>query len=175
MQKRNGKFYLVLWQAISSGTASNSAINPPYDYNNPTVNVTVTISGIKGTALAYTPSVDSDSVASFPSINSMTVNVPDHIYVIEITPAGNTGINGIASDSNLRVFPNPACDILTIESISMIKEITLFNSLGEKVYAEKNIQANNTDVIVRSLPSGIYFLNLVNDLMTKTIKINILK
>ncbi|HAL83497.1 MAG TPA: hypothetical protein DCO83_15720 [Mucilaginibacter sp.] len=84
-QKRNGKFYLVLWQAIASGTASNNAATPPYDFRNPTIPVTVSVNGISGTALGYTPSVDSVSVASFSNIKSMKVNVPDHIYVLEIT------------------------------------------------------------------------------------------
>jgi hypothetical protein len=83
-QKRNGNFYLVLWQAIASGTASNSVTNPPLDFNNPAIPITVAITGITGTALGYTPSVAANSIASFSNISSMHINVPDHIYVLEI-------------------------------------------------------------------------------------------
>jgi hypothetical protein len=174
-QKRNGKFYLVLWQAISSGTASNSAKKPPYDYYNPTVGVKVTISGIKGTAVAYTPSVDSSFVASFQSINTMKLKIPDHLYVIEITPDITSGISRNSSENNLNVFPNPTANIFTIESKSMIQEFTLFNLSGEKVYTEKGIGSNKFDINVSSFPAGSYFLKFISDAGSITRKLNISK
>ena len=174
-QKRNGKFYLVMWQAISSGTASNSATSPPIDYNNQPARVRVTIKGITGTALAYTPSVDSSSVESFSNINTMIIRIPDHLYVIEITPDKPNGISQHASENNFHIFPNPSGKVFTIESASILKELALFNSSGEEVLAKKYILKNKFELNVSSLTSGLYFLKLKDDAGSVTKKLIISK
>ncbi len=86
------------------------------------------------------------------------------------------GINNWQSfPENIILYPNPANDFFTIESESMIKEIILFNSLGEKVYSEKSFMQNKVDVNVSSLSSGFYFLNIINESGSIIKKINILK
>ncbi len=159
-QKRNGNFLLVLWQAISSGTCNAS----PEDFNNLAVAVKVTISGIAGgTALGYTPSFDSNAVASFASIDTMAVNVADHIYVLEITPAP---VNGNA----MKVFPNPATTQITIYAPENITNIVITNVLGQIVYSSQlTFRSLQVSVDVADLPGGVYLVR-VNGSARKFVK-----
>jgi hypothetical protein len=75
-------------------------------------------------------------------------------------------------ENALRVFPNPATDVLTIQSNRGVaaKRIQLFNMLGQVV---ANANANNTDIEidVSSLHPGIYLLNIAsgNESMVKKV------
>ena len=74
-----------------------------------------------------------------------------------------TGINVFDNNANVSVFPNPVSDKLSIGlsnlSAEGIKEIFVFNALGEKVLNQKF--SNN--LFVGNLPAGIYFLELKNE------------
>ena len=68
----------------------------------------------------------------------------------------NTGVNGIAAKT-IRVYPNPATDIIYIRSEQMVKEISILNELGQKIIAE----ANPTDrVDISSLSADIYYVEV---------------
>ncbi|CAN5452041.1 hypothetical protein BH11BAC1_BH11BAC1_29930 [soil metagenome] len=79
------------------------------------------------------------------------------------------GINEIASkNSHFDIFPNPSNDKFiirhSVEKAGVAIVVSIFNILGEKIISEtKNV---NTDmqVDVHSLPSGIYFVNLADEL-----------
>ena len=71
----------------------------------------------------------------------------------------NTGVNGIAAKT-IRVYPNPATDIIYIRSEQMVKEISILNELGQKIIAE----ANPTDrVDISSLTPDIYFVEVTTN------------
>ncbi len=148
-QKRNGNFLLVLWQAISSGTCNAS----PEDFNNPPVAVKVTVPGMAGgTALGYSPSFDSNAVASFPGVDTITINVSDYIYVVEITPAKT---NGILID----VYPNPCSRFITISAQVNITSLAITNILGQTLYSNK-YNSPLVQVDVADLPPGMYFVKV---------------
>ena len=150
-QKRNGNFLLVLWQAVSSGTCNAS----PEDFNTLPVALKVTVSGVGGgTAMGYTPSFDSSAVASFDSIDTMAINVSDHVYVLEIIPA-TTQRNAI------RVFPNPATTQLNIAAAENITNIVITNLFGQTVYSSQlAVGSLQAGVDLSALPGGVYFLRV---------------
>ena len=67
--------------------------------------------------------------------------------------------NSFNNDISFNVYPNPTKEKLTIKSKQIIKEIVIFNPLGQKV---KTFQANfkSGEININQLDKGMYFLNL---------------
>lgn len=87
----------------------------------------------------------------------------DNIYTTDTvnvkTKSCSTFVNGIkATDvKKITVYPNPANDILFIQSDEAVKEINLIDALGQKIPNENQY----TDrVNITALPSGIYLLQV---------------
>jgi hypothetical protein len=74
--------------------------------------------------------------------------------------ANNYSAVGIAENSafaqELKIFPNPASDVVNIKSNAAIKNASIFNIAGQKVLSQNDIDSIN----VSALPEGIYFLKL---------------
>jgi len=71
---------------------------------------------------------------------------------------------------NFSVFPNPAFDYLLIESIDNKKlDFSIYNMVGQSIKTGK-LENNNSKINISSLNSGIYFIELKTDAITKTIK-----
>ncbi len=88
-QKRDGRFYLAVWQGVLSSalTSSDSGIRDIEPARRPlTLNL-----GMKVTAATvYEPSFAAGPVQSFANtsgIGSISLSVPDHVQVIELVPA----------------------------------------------------------------------------------------
>ena len=89
-QKRDGRFYLVVWQSVncsSDGTSNNNY----KDINNPERKITLVFPEKISSVKQYRPSFESmpdgsglNPVAVNTNIASIELNVPDHILVIEI-------------------------------------------------------------------------------------------
>jgi hypothetical protein len=59
-----------------------------------------------------------------------------------------------------RVFPNPASDILHVESVSMIERITIFNLTGNPILDIPDSSDYITSVDVSKLPPGLYIVRI---------------
>jgi len=68
------------------------------------------------------------------------------------------------------VYPNPASDMVTIESNKNINSIQLFNNMGQIVYSSV-VNGEKTTVNTANFGKGIYFLKVNTDAGTKNIKI----
>lgn len=70
------------------------------------------------------------------------------------------------------IYPNPARDILKINSNYDLKRAQIFNTLGQKVFSEENLNTN--EINVSFLSKGVYFLKLTgvknNGVIKKFIK-----
>lgn len=97
-------------------------------------------------------------------------NLSDHgatIGKVNVDLATLSVDNAIAS--KFRVYPNPAKDVLTIDSRNInISSINVFNVLGTKVLERKELSDNQLDV--SSLSNGIYFLKISAENATVTKK-----
>lgn len=72
----------------------------------------------------------------------------------------------VNSNEKLRVYPNPVKDILSIEGISDVKQVKLFNLLGEFL-----LSANTSkEIDVRNLHAGVYLLEIQTELGIQLIK-----
>jgi len=64
------------------------------------------------------------------------------------------------------IYPNPACDVIHLEGISSGAEIAIYNSNGAKI----DFTRNGPSVDVSDFPTGIYFIRIQNEGITKNLK-----
>lgn len=75
-------------------------------------------------------------------------------------------------DDDIKVYPNPASDILNIDwnKITGNKNLQIYNSIGQVVYVSNEINDKST-IDIKDLPQGVYLIKLfVDDLNIKNIK-----
>jgi hypothetical protein len=85
-----------------------------------------------------------------------------------------TGISNLDSD-NLKVYPNPAKEILIIESASTIKAVEMMNFTGQTVYSNTMIDSKMLQVNVSAFAGGVYFVKITTDEGIRTVKITVTK
>jgi len=73
------------------------------------------------------------------------------------------GIDDIESIKRVKVFPNPATDVLTItNTFNSVDSAELYNVLGKRVYIKTAITNTDLKMNVQKLQRGIYILKLKN-------------
>ena len=68
-----------------------------------------------------------------------------------------------ANEVSLNAYPNPATDHLTIEAGSNINEISIYNAMGQKVYANNNVNGELFVVDTKDMASGMYMVIIRTD------------
>lgn len=72
-------------------------------------------------------------------------------------PGGNSGVavNEITKPSSFLVYPNPAKEHITIQSKQQLKNVTIYNSLGELISTTRDQRID-----ISSLTQGVYTLRI---------------
>ena len=71
-----------------------------------------------------------------------------------------TGVNSIVKNNSVRIYPNPANDLVYINRTSnTTTTLVLINALGETVLT-KELSKENETINISNLTSGIYFLKI---------------
>lgn len=81
LQKRDGRFYLVLWQEVSGYDPDAKSVIPILDKE-----VTLTFDRSIEQATTYLPNISATPVEQHSEPGQLTLDVPDHPLVVEITP-----------------------------------------------------------------------------------------
>ncbi len=167
-----------------------------FSINNTTPAVTATINGTSITAvvpstanlntliatfnLSYDASAKVSSVAQISGLSSnnfsspvtYTISAQDGTtknYTVTITK-GVVGVssNGLAAEFTL--FPNPFTDEI---SICYAGEFSyeVFDVTGKSIFPTRALQTNSTVLNTQDLSPGIYFIQLINAVGTKTMKV----
>ena len=77
-------------------------------------------------------------------------------------------VDDISLDENtVKLYPNPATDVVNIKTNHTIKNVRVFNVNGQKVLDI----ANQSQINISNLPTGMYFLNINTNQSNQTIKI----
>jgi PKD repeat protein len=115
----------------------------------------------------------SNVVIQFNSVNSSVINVQENasngckgaIKTININLV-NTGLNNLALGDMLKLYPNPANEIMVLD-FALAKHgnysYAVYNSMGQKVQVEEVLGASNTGskmLQVAHLPEGIYIIRI---------------
>jgi len=138
--------------------------NPCYLEYNPTAN------GLSDNSLCITPLSCADSPNEMcltytecsATANQTSIAITGEVCIACIV----TNIDEFDWKSQLNFFPNPANNeiSITINSASLLNElsISIVNSTG-KVFIEKSISSSNNKINIADLPSGIYFIQFINN------------
>jgi hypothetical protein len=104
----------------------------------------------------------SNEYYSYPPI----INSPQKLHILDLSTFLGTYLNSIALStpetiihSNIILYPNPAEDIITIESEHLSSIYYLMNSLGQTLMTGK-LTTGNSSFNISELAEGIYFLKV---------------
>jgi hypothetical protein len=77
------------------------------------------------------------------------------------------------SEFNIVIYPNPALDIINVQTESMIQQVEIYSSVGTLI-KQQNISANRATLNIEDLKSGIYIIQIRynSSIVNKTIVIN---
>ena len=120
-----------------------------------------------------TPSITIDPavVGVGAHIYAVTVNTPDGCsqYIISrIFFNDNVGFAQNKTDLSTLIYPNPNQGSFTLEMNSLIPQnidISIFNSLGMKVYSENGVSFSGKlvkPINLNNIPSGVYYVSIRN-------------
>lgn len=150
----------IKWDHKSGNTVTNRHL---YDYN-----MDYTIDQF---VMPYNPEDDGNTESLIEMNNMVTVNhwytendagnlvyVCDYIYkydIIDYTGVSNHGFNA----DNMRIYPNPASDYITITGDNtIISNIEIVDNAGKTVLKESNLNKKETKLDLTSLKSGVYYI-----------------
>jgi len=86
------------------------------------------------------------------------------------------GVDDLSADKNISIFPNPSngdATILLKDKNDIINSVTVYNSLGSKVYYNNEINSVETKLDLELFPAGIYLVKVEannTSTITKVIK-----
>ncbi len=74
----------------------------------------------------------------------------------------NVSVPEVSSEKSFKIYPNPAKDKLFIESSSIIKKIQIYDFQG-KILLNSAPEAYSTNMDLKTIPNGMYFVEVEND------------
>lgn len=83
-----------------------------------------------------------------------------------IAEKNNVGVTTtVVNEDNVKLFPNPAHDFLNVlyDAKSNVKTAAIFNLIGKTIQVYKVSDDNSAKLDLENIPSGVYFLRLMND------------
>ena len=100
-------------------------------------------------------------------------NYDSKVYAETVSLKNTTGILTV-SNPNVRLFPNPASDYVTISSNVLIKRVVISNSIGQSVSDEEVKGMSEIDVQINHLSPGLYSVTVFTengDILTERLEI----
>jgi hypothetical protein len=92
--------------------------------------------------------------------NGVLIYICDFIYTYELMDTMGVPEQGLSVD-NIRFFPNPASDIITVSSDkTSITNIDVLDNTGRIVLNVPNVNKNISKLDVSELSSGVYYVRL---------------
>lgn len=85
----------------------------------------------------------------------------DDVRKLTFTALKTTDAKSVSAEANIYVYPNPAENEIAIKGLNQESiDITIYSSLGTKVWEQTYEQGSHIDV--SSLPVGLYFIKINN-------------
>lgn len=100
-----------------------------------------------------------------PTVFSMK---PEEVHLLRVTDATLSSDEFVKS--TLKHYPNPTTGIVTFSWNEVIKEVTIFNTLGQKIASVKG-DKNNLNADLSDFPIGVYFVKIDSFKSSETISI----
>lgn len=126
----------------------------------------ITTATLQNNTVTFTPTVSGLYVIGF---NAYSIANQFNIYVDDIVIQENLG-NTDFNNNKFTAYPNPVKNSLTIRYNENIKDVTVFNLLGQQLFV-KNINATEGKVDMSNLSSGTYLVKVNSGDKVQTIKV----
>ncbi len=148
---------------VSYGGFSNRDAS---DVWNATGGLTGTMGSVNTADVAVSLAFYQPGLVSFmrsPGTSSVTFKFKTVFDATTLTNLINS--TGVKENSleTVNVFPNPANDILNINSVNKLNSIKLYNTLGTVVYSNGNPNSSLVQVDMSELKTGIYILKIFGE------------
>lgn len=69
-------------------------------------------------------------------------------------------VGEVSSRCEARLFPNPATDRVVVEADAPIRQLTVCNALGQRVYGAANVDADHVVINTAAFAKGVYVVTL---------------
>ncbi|MCF8235973.1 MAG: T9SS type A sorting domain-containing protein, partial [Bacteroidales bacterium] len=94
--------------------------------------------------------------------------ISDTVYIMS-----TVGVDEVFTNSSVSVYPNPAQDLVNIESTFDISKLTVMNYVGQTVAELKKVEAAVVRLNTASYEDGVYFIKVetTEGIITKKITI----
>ncbi|NCA85739.1 MAG: T9SS type A sorting domain-containing protein [Clostridia bacterium] len=101
---------------------------------------------------------DATFAANMPNQN---VFAKDGISAVEGLKAGVTAINDLSTELTANLYPNPATDVVNINTNFVISNVKVINYVGQVIF-ESNPAQEDFQINTSNLVSGMYFVQIEN-------------
>lgn len=129
----------------------------------------------------YFATVDANHNSAYPYAVGPTFYGNITVTTVTSVPSGTTTLASNTldhSDINVTVAPNPASEFIAIQIPMALNDMDVFliNELGQIVKKSKILQGSTLSIIeTDTVYNGIYFVKILNDKFSKTIKVIVAK
>ncbi|HTO14959.1 MAG TPA: T9SS type A sorting domain-containing protein [Edaphocola sp.] len=109
-------------------------------------------------------------------VKAVLINDCDSATILKAVTCATTGVgNSLIGKDNVKIYPNPAADLVTIkaENDFNLKEISIYNLLGQMVYQTDAKNKNQHVLNVAQWSSGIYSVYIQTNKETVVKKLQI--
>ena len=110
--------------------------------------------------LAASPALSTAVIPTFPTGGLATWPASGKVYRFTPKKKTNVGVGTLATLGNVKVYPNPASNMVIVEGTSAGTKATLYSMLGQPVL--QTILGGQQSLDIASLPAGLYKLVLTN-------------
>ena len=86
------------------------------------------------------------------------MNTPGFFAIDEVIAARWLGVNSV-NRITAKVYPNPADDLVTIETKGAMLDLQVYNSVGEMVFETKNCDGMLHQINSKTWPAGVYSIS----------------
>jgi hypothetical protein len=169
---KNKVVNVKVWSPVAGKKLLLKFEGSPIDFDNGAFETEVTIKNSnKWEILTF----DYNSPTLFPPVNNNDNKI---VFFFDFGTIGDGGANSTyyfddiafsealpvtnLVNNKIKVFPNPATNLLTIEAKGTIQNILVYNLLGQEVLA-KNANSSNTLLQINDLQKGVYLLLTIVD------------
>ncbi len=98
-------------------------------------------------------------------------NMTTQTITVHVDTCTTTGINNIAEEASIKLYPNPSTTTITVENIpDGVNNYSIVAVTGQVLTQTETANATTTTIDVSSLASGMYFLRFDNGLTKRFMK-----
>ena len=138
---------------------------------------------VNGTDVIPAGTPFTDSIGTVPTslgaLNFFSISQDSEFYVDDLDFLSNESpglcapvLGGEPNQlKKFTIFPNPINDVLVVDAIEPITNISIYNSLGQKLNEVQSNNSTNLSVDVSELPKGIFLVHVIIGDETSVVKI----